>query len=320
MPAQTSVVVPVFNSNATIVELVEGISSISSSNTLGEIELILVNDGSSDNVSQIIQDQIISNNYDFDIHFIELSRNFGQKGAILAGWNIAQGEYIVTIDDDLQWSPADIPELISRFSEKIDVVYAAPTRQKGVNPFRKISSYLVDKMYQKIYSSNTPRSSFFAVRNSIARKVTRHESPFLGLPGVISWYTESIDSIQVNRYPRKFGSSGHSTPILFKEAMDIFINQSIAPLISAVWLGFIFSAIGLGLGVFYTITALINETEVPGWASIFVSISLFSSVILFILGLMSEYIGRMHISIVGKPQFSISKSVSNIDGDTFAKE
>ncbi len=300
-----SVVVPVYNSEATIVEVVEGIRE--SMNTVPQFtyEILLVNDCSSDNVLEIISRDLLGYG---NIIVLDLTRNFGQVGAILAGWNHAQGDFIVNIDDDMQFSPKDIPRLIAPLVDGFDVVYGVPIRSRtGFG--RRIGTWMINKMYRSLFSRDHNRSAFSAVRREITDVVCTNQGANLFLDGYIAWYTNNITSVEIIRSKRKQGQSGHNFSSLVRMTFDMLTSHSMYPLLAIAWLSFFIALLGLALSGTVVVMALINERTVPGWSSLFVGITLFSSIQLFTLGMMGEYVARVHLRLNNQPQFLVREKL-----------
>jgi len=306
---EISIVVPVYNSEATIVELVEGVRSAMRSIPDYAYEIILVNDCSTDDVSGIITNQLIEHG---DIVLLNLSRNFGQGGALLAGWNHVRGDYVVNIDDDLQFDPHDIPRLISPLVDGYDVVYGVPI-SSGVRLGRRISTWMINRMYRSLFSVNHNRSAFSAVRRPIIDAVCENRGANQFLDGLIAWHTSNMTTVDIVRSKRKQGRSGHSFMSLLRQTFHILSNHSMSPLLIVAWLSFFLAIIGLMMSGTVAVLALINERTVPGWASLFVGITLFSSVQLLTLGMMSEYVARMHLRSNNEPQYFVRDKIDSIE-------
>lgn len=204
----TSVVIPVFNSAATMSELCSRIHNVFISLDR-PYEIILVDDGSTDASWAEIEKIKISGNS--NISGIKLSKNFGQHNAILCGFNFCKGDLIITMDDDLQHPPEEIPKLLLKYEEtKADVVYGMPLDKKH-SSMRKAGSYFVRSTSEHSSSKVQGGSSFRLIKRSLTDTIkNNHNHNFLFLDAILGWYTGNFASIEVSHAPRKAGRSGYT--------------------------------------------------------------------------------------------------------------
>ena len=306
---QVSVVVPMYGSEESIVELVTKIRETIRSIYENEYELILVNDSSPDEVLNVVRNEVIQG----DLVIVDLSKNYGQGNATLAGLEYAKGDIVVTIDDDLQFPPEEIPTLLKKLDAETDVVYGIP-KKGNQSTFRMIGSRFINIVYRRLFKRNHDRSSFAAIRKPIVKSIIEHKGASHFLDGLILWYTSRIATVQVRKERRKHGKSGWNLGKLIRSGLDMVTNYSRSPLLMSAWVSFTASFAALLLGSFYIVMTLVEGRTIPGWASIFVSVSFFSSVQLFTLGMMGEYIARLQTSSNGKPRYSV-RSVERFDND-----
>ena len=299
-----SIVVPMYGSEDSIVELVDRIRTSVSSFSKDHFEIILVNDSSPDNVLSRVRSELMSK----DIILVDLMRNFGQGNAILAGLEIASGETVVTIDDDLQFPPESIVDLVSELGENLDVVYGIPKKSRQ-RFHRTVGSRFINLVYRSLFGRKHDRSSFMAIRRPIVDAITSHSGASHFPDGLILWYTEKVGTIIVDKSEREYGRSGWKIGALIRTGLDMITNYSRSPLLASAWIGFSSAFFAAILGSVYVIMTLHEGRVVPGWASIFVSISFFSAVQLFILGMMGEYIARLQTNSNSKPKFLIREVV-----------
>lgn len=297
---KVSVVVPMFSSEDSIVELVSRIHSAFSGMELERYEIVLVNDGSPDNVLSVVRNELMGP----EMVIVDLMRNYGQINATWAGLEVSKGEIVVTMDDDLQFPPEAIPEILNKLREGHDVVYGIPT--KGMQSFyRSIGSRFINLVYKRLFDRKNERSSFAAIRRPIVNAITAHSGASHFTDGVILWYTDKIGTVPIEKSPRAYGKSGWKFRQLLRAGLDMITNYSRSPLLISAWLSFGASIIALLFGSAYVIQTITHGNTVPGWASIFVAISFFSSVQLFTLGIMGEYIARLQINSNQKPKHLI---------------
>lgn len=302
-----SVVIPVYNSADTLealfFEIRETFAILGSS-----FEVIFVEDCGQDHSWRVLKQ--LQQAHPEHVIAVALARNFGQHNAILCGLNFIHGDYVITIDDDLQTPPSEILKLIGKQQEtEADVVYGyyeikrqAKVRQLGSMWVRRILNYGV--------KTNNAGSSFRLLTATIAHKIKGHQQHFIYIDELIQWYTDRITGVSVKHEQRKAGESGYSIFKLSKLTFDLIINYTTVPLRLMVYCGIIFSLISMGFAVYYLQQKIVYGAQL-GFTSIIVAIFFTASVILFCLGVLGEYIRRLYASQNQKPQFSIKKVLDN---------
>ena len=313
---KVSIIIPVFNASKTISLLVDKIQN--EIKIYKELEIVLVNDGSSlDNSSEVCE-SIAYNNP--TVKFINLSRNFGEHNAILAGLNYCTGDCAVIMDDDFQNSPKDVYKLVDEILNGNDVVFSK-YEEKQHHFLRNLGSK-INNLFASILL-NKPRdlylSSFKAINRFVIDELVKYKGPYPYIDGLILRVTQKYVSVTVGHESRTTGKSGYTLNKLISLWLNMFTNFSIIPLRLAVGLGFIFSVIGVLLAFVFFIQK-INNPDVPiGWTSLAVSIFLLGSLQLFAIGMIGEYLGRMFLSAGGKPQFVV-RSLINCSQDKESKK
>ncbi len=306
-----SFVVPCYGSQNSIAGVVEEIKALMIETIDYTYEILLINDYSPDNVFDVIQD-LSKDSY---IKIINLAKNFGQHSALMAGYNYAQGDIIISVDDDGQIPVEDTFKLVEKIEDGSDVVYANyPSSERGI--FRNIGSKINDIM--ACYMLNKPKNiqitSFFAMRQFIAKEMLKYKNPYPYLGGLIFRSTKNIASVQVVLRPRTIGESGYSLKKLLSLWLNGFTAFSIKPLRFATLVGFIVAVFGAVFGG-YTIINRFTNPEVPmGYSSTMAALLFIGGVIMLMLGLIGEYIGRIYISINNSPQYVIKETI-NIDDE-----
>ena len=308
---KVSIIIPVYNSSKTILLLVEKIHQ--EIKIYKELEIVLVNDGSYlDNSSEVCESIARKNP---TVKFINLSRNFGEHNAVLAGLNFCTGDCAVIMDDDFQNSPKDVYRLVDEIANGNDVVFSKYTEKK--HHFLRNLGSKVNNLFASIFL-NKPRdlylSSFKAMNRFVIDELVKYKGPYPYIDGLILRITQRFVSVTVEHVSRTKGKSGYTLSKLFSLWLNMFTNFSIIPLRLAVAFGFIFSVVGIVLALVFFIEKL-NNPELPiGWTSLMVSIFLLGSLQLFAIGMVGEYLGRMFLSTGGKPQFVV-RSLINCSQD-----
>lgn len=301
-----SVIIPCYNSERTIGYVVDRILD-----TLRDWcvpRIILVNDHSKDNVWNIISEicRIHKN-----VIGLSLSRNFGQQAARMAALPYANGDYIVFMDDDGQHDPGDIRKLISKAEEGYDIVYAF-FRKKKEHIFRVLGSDFARKTVDLIMSKpkDVHQSSFFAVRPFLTDELRNYRSPSPVILGYFMQITKNIAEVEIEHHERRDGRSGYTFKKLVGLWLDLFTSFSVLPLRIASLTGVCFSLAGLIMGMVFVIKKLALHMAPVGYTSL-ISVVLFSSgVIMLMLGMIGEYIGRMFITLNDVPQYVVKESIN----------
>lgn len=299
-----SVVVPVYESAEVLSELVGRLITTFNA-TSRTYEIILVDDGSNDNSWQVIS-QLAAAQPDI-LTGIQLMRNYGQHNALMCGFRHVRGSIIVTLDDDLQNPPEEIHRLLEVLSENMsDVVYGLPkTRQDS--RWRRVASLPIQYFIQKSIGLPGPVSAFRAIQRTVVDAILRYELNYTFIDGLIAWNTTRISFVTVEHHARSHGHSGYSIRKLFFHALNIATNFSILPLQIASATGLIAATSGLFLGVFYFLQSIFSNITVPGYASTIVTVFTLGGLQLLALGIIGEYIGRVHLNINCKPQYTVRK-------------
>jgi len=301
-----SIVVPVFRSEKTLPMLIERLTS--QLQQLDEsYEIILVEDNGGDKSWQVMEN--LQKKYE-NLQIIRLMRNFGQHNALMCGFSFCRGEVVITLDDDLQNPPEEIPKLISTLSKGYDVVYGVPPKRKQ-HFMRNIGSFLVRAIYKKIFDIQVDLTSFRIMTRDVVRGICEYNKNFTFIDGLLAWHTTNIGEVEVKHDPREIGSTGYSLKKLVTLTVNMLTNFSIGPLQLATFLGLIFSTLGFLIATWFILKYLIFDIPVPGFTSIIVSITLFSGVQMLTLGLIGEYLGRIHLNINSKPQYFIKDCKSS---------
>ena len=301
-----SFVIPCYKSERSISKVVREI--LETVDPRHSFEIILVNDGSPDNTMGVIRQQCKT--YPQLVKGINLSRNFGQSSAIMAGLNNSKGDIIVCLDDDGQ-SPVDsIETMIGKIEEGYDLVYADYLEKKE-SAFRLFGSRINELMMTSLL--NKPKeitvNSFFACSRMVVDEVINYKGAFPYLPGLVLRATRNITNVKVVHRERAEGRSGYT----FKKLLSLWINGftsfSVKPLRVAVFLGIFFSLIGFVFIAVLLIRKMMGSSVQIGWTSIISVITFFDGLMLIVMGLVGEYVGRIYLCINSTPQFVVKERI-----------
>jgi len=299
-----SIVIPVYNSEKTIKEVVNEIEiAVSKLNSKYDLEIILVNDYSKDNSLQVCKK--ICRHKSF-VKLISFSKNFGQENGLMAGIKIASGDYIITMDDDLQTPPGEMGKLIEELEKNnYDVVFAKyKTENKSI--FRVFGSFVNDKMANILVEKpkNIKLNTYFIVKKYIANEIIKYEHAYPYITGLIFRVTQNVG--------KKYGRSNYTISKLLELWINGFTSFSVKPLRVSTIFGLFLSIIGFIYLLIIIIKKMISPNLQAGWTSIMAAIIFFGGIQLLSIGLIGEYIGRMFLWINKKPQYVI-KETFNID-------
>lgn len=297
-----SLVVPVFNSESTLGELYARVQSVFESIT-DKFEIVFVDDASRDGSWRKLEELRARDNR---VKIIQLMCNFGQHNAIMCGFHFAQGAYIITLDDDLQNPPEEIPKLITKLNEGYDLVYGEYISKKH-SSFRNIGSSLVQLVYKKVFNIRHNLTAFRIMKKQLMLNILKYDKNFVFIDGLLAWNTKSIGSIKTAHYERSHGKSGYGLGKLMTLSLNMVTNFSIIPLQVVSVLGLLFAFSGFAMGIFFLMKKIIFGIPVQGYTSLIIAVAMFSGVQLVSLGLIGEYVGRIHININKKPQYEIRK-------------
>lgn len=297
--------VPTYKSPTTLAELVARIGAVN----LGEYEVIVVDDGNDDSTwSEILR----LSQTDSPVIGLRLGRNYGQHSAILAGVRKAKYSQIVTLDDDLQNPPEDIPKLLVELKPGVDVVYGVSSEVRQ-NLFRRFTSKFTKAVFAKVlgFESAISISSFRAFRAQLKEGFAGDLGPHVSLDALLTWSTSRFSTVEVSHHPRRVGKSNYSLGKLIRFMLDTATSYSTRPLRLATTIGFITTLFGLLLLVWVVGNALFVGDSVPGFPFLAASIAVFSGVQLVVLGILGEYLGKIHFRAMNKPTFSVSETTQD---------
>ena len=299
-------VVPVYNSAATLGKLVSRLEQVLGS-VSDRFELLLVNDGSDDGSWAALEQLAQAHE---SVRAINLMRNYGQHNALLCGIRAARYDVVITLDDDLQNPPEEIPRLLAKLAEGYDVVYGSPHKEvHGL--WRDVASQLTKLALQKAMGAETARrvSAFRAVRTALRTAFANFAGPHVSIDALLTWGGARFTSIPVRTDPRKVGASNYTVYALVVHAINMVTGFSTLPLQLASILGFGFTLFGLALLVLVLARYWIHGGSVPGFPFLASVIVVFAGAQLFALGIMGEYLARMHFRMMDRPSYAIQEVI-----------
>jgi undecaprenyl-phosphate 4-deoxy-4-formamido-L-arabinose transferase len=302
-----SVVIPVYNSSETLVELTERISMAFQHLSQG-FELILVNDGSHDASWAVIEGLCAKFQW---IRGICLIRNYGQHNALLAGIRAARYEITVTMDDDLQHPPDQASGMLRALNANVDVVYGIPE----VEPhgfLRGIASRLTKLSLRYAFGSEEAKnvSAFRVFRTKLRDGFQQFQSPFVSVDVLLSWSTKRFSSVKVLHLPREIGVSNYSFFSLLRHAATLITGYSVWPLQLASLLGFFITFFGCIVFGFVFINYALTGSKVAGFPFLASIIAIFSGAQMFSLGIIGIYLARMHFRLMDRPVYTVDKQLN----------
>ena len=306
-----SVVVPVYRSERTLRTLVDRVSA---SLAKQDFEIILVDDASGDGTWREITTLAKANTR---VKGLRLGRNSGQHSALLAGVRVARFATVVTLDDDLQNPPEEISKLLAALSVNVDVVYGVSTSIKQ-NFYRRLGSKVARKFFASMlgFGSAISMSSFRVFRTELRSGFDSSLGPNISLDALLTWSTSRFAVAEVAHDERAEGTSHYTFRKLVRFMMDMATGYSTLPLRMATAIGFTTIVFGLLLFVFVAGRPLIYGDAVPGFPMLASSITIFSGVQILLLGLLGEYIGRMHFRVMNKPTYMIAETTTQSTTET----
>ena len=311
-----SFVIPCYRSENTVIQVVDEIEATMKKKSEDSFEIVLINDGSPDKVWQVIQNRIAVDNR---ITGVNLTKNFGQHCALMAGYHEARGKIIISLDDDGQSPVNDVYKLLAKIDEGYDVVYATYDEQKE-SLFRKIGSSFAQKMthYMLDVKENYPKgSSFFVMKSLIKEEIIRYEHPYPYLAGLVFRTTRNICMVPMEHRERAQGRSGYTLRSLISLWTNGFTAFSVKPLEFGAIIGFVFAIIGFISAIVIIIRKLVfPQIPTTGWSSLLSVIMIVGGIIMIMLGLIGEYIGRIYICLNKSPQFVVKEIIKAVADET----
>jgi polyisoprenyl-phosphate glycosyltransferase len=300
-----SIVVPAYNEEAVVPELVRRLAELLESLD-GDAEAILVDDGSRDRTYELMAEAAAT---DPRLRLIRLSRNFGHQVALTAGVDLAQGEAVIIMDADLQDPPEVVLELAKRWREGYDIVYAIRQQREGETRFKRATAAWFYRGFNRLSEVEVPPDvGDFRLVDRRALDVfgeMRESNRFVR--GMFSWIGLRQAGVTYTRRERFGGDTKYPLRRMLRFATQGVISFSSAPLHAALNLGFVVSGVSFALGIWSIVVKVSELYQVPGWTSIVVVTTLIGGVQLIVLGVIGEYIGSIHEEVKRRPLYVISE-------------
>ena len=300
---KVSFVIPCYNSSKTIEKVIEEIKDTMKQLAKYEYEIILVNDCSPDNTFEVIEELCRKNK---NICGINLAKNFGQHGALMAGFHQVTGDILVCLDDDGQTPANEVGKLLDKIEAGDDVVYARYAHKKH-SLFRNFGSYVNELMAQFLLGKPKDLyvSSYFAARRFVVKEMLKYENAYPYVIGLVLRTTKKISNVPVNHREREIGRSGYTLAKLLGLWFNGFTAFSTKPLRIATIGGTAFAMVGFLYGIYTVIKKFVNPAVPVGFSSMMSALMFIGGVMMLMLGLIGEYIGRMYICMNNAPQFVV---------------
>lgn len=307
-----SFVIPCYRSEQTIGRVIEEINSTMASLSQYDYEIVLVNDASPDDTFEVIRELCRQQS---NICGVNLAKNFGQHSALMAGFHYVRGEIVVCLDDDGQTPASEVGKLLQGIEEGADVVYAKYAHKQH-NTFRNFGSKVNELMTRVMLGKPKELylSSYFAARRFVVEEMLRYTNSYPYVIGLVLRSTKKIINVEVTHREREIGTSGYTVSKLLALWINGFTAFSVKPLRLATVMGVISACGGFLYGIYTIIKKLfINPDVVIGFSALMAAIVFFGGVIMLMLGIIGEYIGRIYISLNNSPQYVIRESIDERD-------
>lgn len=302
-----SFVIPCYNSEKSIQDVVSSIIAVMNKENRYSYEIILVNDGSPDDTFDMIRKLACMNSH---IIGINLSKNFGQHSALMAGYANVSGDYIVGLDDDGEHDPKDVFKLINRLEEGYDYVCAdfehrerSWMKQKGSDINNWMATILLNKPKDMTFSS------YYIMRRFVVDEIVKCKNPFPYVGGLILSITRNLSSVPMEAHDRKFGSSNYNIANSLRLWLNGFTAFSVKPLRIASAMGVLIAMLGFMYGLSIIIRKIVTPDLLIGYASTMAVMLFIGGMLMMTMGLLGEYIGRIYISINKVPQYVIKDRI-----------
>jgi undecaprenyl-phosphate 4-deoxy-4-formamido-L-arabinose transferase len=302
-----SVLVPILNEEESIRELHARLSK--TLDALGRTyEIIYINDGSTDSTQEILEEFHSQDNH---VRVVEFNRNYGQHMALFAGMERSQGEIVITIDADLQNPPEEIPRLVAKIDEGYEIV-GTYRRQRQDSIFRTLPSYIVNKITARLVGVKLRDWGCMlrAYRRDIVDSMNMCGESAAFIPALAATFARKVAEIEVAHEARKKGTTKYSLFRLLHLNFDLMTGFSLLPIQFIGFLGVAIALVGVVFAVFLFIRRLMLGPEVEGVFTLFAINFVFMGVMIFALGIIGEYIGRIYQQVRGRPRFIVKKELS----------
>lgn len=303
-----SFVIPCYRSSQTIKSVVEEIITAMVEAKGYDYEIILINDCSPDDTFGVIKSLCVENP---KIKGINLAKNFGQHAALMAGFRHVKGDMIICLDDDGQTPANEMGKLVAALEDGSDVVYAKYDHKQH-SGFRNIGSKINGMMTR--YMLGKPKklyvSSYFAAKRFVIDEVIRYENAYPYIIGLVLRTTKNITNVNVTHREREIGTSGYTIGKLFSLWVNGFTSFSVKPLRIATLMGALFAFFGFLYTIYTIVKKFINPVVPMGFSSMMSAIMVIGGMLMLMLGMVGEYIGRIYVCMNHSPQYVIKETIN----------
>ncbi len=305
---KVSFVIPCYRSEHTLPHVIAEIKEKMATLAQYEYDIFLVNDCSPDNTFDVIKKLCSEND---NIKGIGFARNFGQHAALMAGLRHSDGDYVVCLDDDGQTPADEVDKLLAKLDDGYDAVYAA-YEHKQHSAFRNMGSRVNEMMLRIMLEKPKDLyiSSYFAVKRFVVEDMIRYENSYPYVIGLVLRATKNIANVVVNHREREEGNSGYTLKKLLSLWFNGFTAFSVKPLRIATTVGGTSAAVGFLYGLYTIIKRFVNPAVPMGFSAIMSAIVFFGGMMMLMLGMIGEYIGRIYISLNNSPQYVIRETIN----------
>lgn len=299
-----SVVIPCYHSAQSIEALVDKLSVLKVVS-----QVVLVNDNSRDATWDAIERASAKHGF---VEGYNLARNVGQHNALLVGIRQCRNDTVITMDDDLQHDPQDIPKMLAKLEAGADLVYGVP-EQTQQNFLRRLSSDVSKRMFESLLNmpNAADSSAFRAISANGKQALLAFSGGLVDIDAILSWGVRDVALVKINHQARLYGQSNYSYRKLFAHALKMIIAYSEAPLIISFFVGVMVLLLSVGMITYYIAIALIEGTTVPGFTMLLCTILFFSGTQILMIGILSRYVGSIHSQVNGKP-IAIVRSTAGV--------
>lgn len=307
-PSKISLVIPMYNEES-VVPFLRGAVERFLNELHGEVEVVLVNDGSKDSTLQMIFEWA---RHDPRIKILNFSRNFGHQIACTAGLDYARGDAVVLLDADLQDPLPVIHQMIERYCEGYDVVYGQRGARPGETWFKRLTAWLFYRFMRTFVHKDLPvdTGDFRLLSRACLTALQTMRETHRFLRGMVAWVGFSQIGVQYERLPRVAGSTKYPLRKMLKFAWTGATSFSILPLKASIWLGVIVTLMGLEEAVRAFLAKIFHWYVVPGWSSLTVLISVIGGATLISIGMLGEYVGKIYEQGKNRPLYVVSQTVN----------
>lgn len=308
-----SFVIPCYRSAQSIGGVVEEIETAMKELPAYRHEIILVNDASPDDTFDVIRELCGANRH---VCGVNLARNFGQHAALMAGFGYVRGDIVVCLDDDGQTPAKEVGKLLAGVEAGSDVVYAKYVHKQH-SAFRNLGSKINELMTRVMLGKPKELyiSSYFAARRFVIEEMLRYQNPYPYVIGLVLRTTKKITNVEVTHREREIGTSGYTMGKLLGLWFNGFTAFSVKPLRIATVAGVLSACMGFVYGIYTIIKKFLNPDVVVGFSALMAALVFFCGLILLMLGIIGEYLGRIYISLNNSPQYVIRECVDERDAD-----